>query len=112
MQIRILFRIQLINFDADLDPHFYLMWMRIPMRYQVTKMMRIRIHNTAFPGIQLVLIFSSCLSRLPPPTQFGHGNPFLMFLCLACLLQVSTERTCMIVLLRLNNFCHVFTQCC
>ena len=30
-------------------------------------------------------------SRLPPPPQFGHGNPFLMFLCLACLLEVSTE---------------------
>ena len=28
-------------------------------------------------------------SRLPPPPQFGHGNPFLMFLCLACLLEVS-----------------------
>ena len=27
-------------------------------------------------------------SRLPPPQQFGHGNPFLMFLCLACLLEV------------------------
>ena len=26
-------------------------------------------------------------NRLPPPPQFGHGNPFLMFLCLACLLQ-------------------------
>jgi len=26
-------------------------------------------------------------SRLPPPPQFGHGNPFLMFLCLACLLE-------------------------
>ena len=26
-------------------------------------------------------------NRLPPPQQLGHGNPFLMFLCLACLLQ-------------------------
>ncbi|XP_023342780.1 uncharacterized protein LOC111712415 isoform X2 [Eurytemora carolleeae] len=26
-------------------------------------------------------------NRLPPPTQFGHGNPFLMFLCLSSLLQ-------------------------
>lgn len=26
-------------------------------------------------------------NRLPPPTQFGAGNPFLMFLCLSCLLQ-------------------------
>lgn len=26
-------------------------------------------------------------NRLPPPPQFGHGNPFLMFLCLACLLE-------------------------
>jgi len=26
-------------------------------------------------------------NRLPPPTVFGHGNPFLMFLCLSCLLQ-------------------------
>ena len=31
-------------------------------------------------------------SRLPPPPQFGHGNPFLMFLCLACLLQVITDQ--------------------
>ena len=30
-------------------------------------------------------------SRLPPPPQFGHGNPFLMFLCLACLLEVSNH---------------------
>jgi len=26
-------------------------------------------------------------NRLPPPTQFGHGNPFLMFLCLSSILQ-------------------------
>jgi len=26
-------------------------------------------------------------NRLPPPTVFGDGNPFLMFLCLSCLLQ-------------------------
>jgi len=26
-------------------------------------------------------------NRLPPPPQFGGGNPFLMFLCLACLLE-------------------------
>ena len=26
-------------------------------------------------------------SRLPPPPQFGQGNPFLMFLCIACLLE-------------------------
>ena len=32
-------------------------------------------------------------SRLPPPPQFGHGNPFLMFLCLACLLEVSKAST-------------------
>ena len=25
--------------------------------------------------------------RLPPPAVFGDGNPFLMFMCLACLLQ-------------------------
>jgi hypothetical protein len=41
-------RIQILIFFADLgadpDPDFYLMWMRI----QVAKMMRIRIHNTAF----------------------------------------------------------------
>ena len=29
-------------------------------------------------------------NRLPPPPQFGHGNPFLMFLCLACLLEVNS----------------------
>ena len=27
------------------------------------------------------------LPRLPPPHEFGHGNPFLMFLCLTLLLQ-------------------------
>ncbi len=37
MRTWIWFRIQLINFDADPDPDFYLMRMRI----QVTKMMRI-----------------------------------------------------------------------
>ncbi len=26
-------------------------------------------------------------NRLPPPTDFGGGNPFLMFMCLACILQ-------------------------
>jgi hypothetical protein len=41
MLIRIRFRIQIIHFDAD----FYLM--RIRMRIQVNKKMRIRIHNTA-----------------------------------------------------------------
>ena len=25
--------------------------------------------------------------RLPEPTEFGDGNPFLMFICLSCLLQ-------------------------
>ena len=32
---------------------------------------------------------SLCLryDRLPPPAVFGDGNPFLMFMCLACLLQ-------------------------
>ncbi len=34
------------HFDADPDPYFYLMQMRIRMRIQITKMMRIRIHNT------------------------------------------------------------------
>ncbi len=48
MRIRIRFRNQLINFDAD--PAFYLMRMRI----QVTKMMRIRIHNRFFTWILLV----------------------------------------------------------
>ena len=37
------------------------------------------------------LLVGNCLSarldRLPPPTVFGDGNPFLMFMCLACLLQ-------------------------
>ena len=36
--------------------------------------------------------FNSMFSRLPPPPQFGHGNPFLMFLCLACLLEVFRSR--------------------
>jgi hypothetical protein len=26
-------------------------------------------------------------NRLPPPTELGGGNPFLMFMCLACILQ-------------------------
>ena len=26
-------------------------------------------------------------NRLPSPTQFGDGNPFLMFMCIACILQ-------------------------
>lgn len=26
-------------------------------------------------------------NRLPAPTQFGDGNPFLMFMCIACILQ-------------------------
>ena len=25
--------------------------------------------------------------RLPEPTEFANGNPFLMFICIACLLQ-------------------------
>ena len=25
--------------------------------------------------------------KLPEPTEFGDGNPFLIFLCIACLLQ-------------------------
>jgi hypothetical protein len=38
MRIRIRFRIQFINLDADTNPDFYLM--RIRLRIQVTKMMR------------------------------------------------------------------------
>lgn len=30
---------------------------------------------------------SSCRLELPPPADFGNGNPFLMFLCLTLLLQ-------------------------
>lgn len=26
-------------------------------------------------------------NRLPPPALFGDGNPFLMFMCIACVLQ-------------------------
>ncbi len=44
MRIRIRLRIQLINFDADPNPDCNLMRMRI----QVTKMMRIRIHNLLY----------------------------------------------------------------
>jgi hypothetical protein len=39
-------------FDADADPDFYLMRMRI----QVTKMMRIRIHNTTFLKSMVLLM--------------------------------------------------------
>jgi hypothetical protein len=35
--------------DADSDPYFYLMQIR--MRIQVTKLMRIRIHNTRFGSL-------------------------------------------------------------
>lgn len=27
------------------------------------------------------------INRLPPPAVFGDGNPFLMFMCIACILQ-------------------------
>jgi hypothetical protein len=50
-----LVRIQLINFDEEPDPDFYLMWMRI----QVTKMMLI--HNTG------------CISTLPFLFSVGQG---------------------------------------
>ncbi len=53
MRTRIRFRIQLI-FDADPVPDFYLMWMWI----QVTKMMGILIHNTAY----YYLVFSKIAS--------------------------------------------------
>ena len=36
---------------------------------------------------ELRFFHDNIFSRLPPPPQFGHGNPFLMFLCLACLLE-------------------------
>ena len=29
--------------------------------------------------------------RLPEPTEFGDGNPFLIFLCMACLLQHRSQ---------------------
>jgi len=29
--------------------------------------------------------------RLPEPTEFANGNPFLMFICIACLLQHRNE---------------------
>ena len=32
-------------------------------------------------------VVSVQVDRLPPPTVFGGGNPFLMFMCLACILQ-------------------------
>ncbi len=53
-----------------------------------------RMFSITHLSASLSLVYSFCLifacfSRLPPPTQFGHGNPFLMFLCMACLLQVS-----------------------
>ena len=38
-------------------------------------------------------------NRLPPPPQFGHGNPFLMFLCLACLLEVRTRSLLILILI-------------
>jgi hypothetical protein len=46
MRTRIRFRIQLINYDADPDPVFYMTLMRI----QVTKMMRILADPDADPG--------------------------------------------------------------
>ena len=37
--------------------------------------------NSHMTGITLVC------QKLPEPTEFGDGNPFLIFLCIACLLQ-------------------------
>jgi hypothetical protein len=51
--------------DAEPNSDFYFMLMRIPMRIQVTKMMRIRIHNTAS---RLLTIFSR-VSRIPTPSS-------------------------------------------
>ncbi len=38
-------------------------------------------------GYALDNMVSVRVDRLPPPTAFGGGNPFLMFMCLACILQ-------------------------
>lgn len=38
------------------------------------------------PGIDFVHV-SEKLQKLPPPAEFGYGNPFLMFLCLTLLTQ-------------------------
>lgn len=40
--------------------------------------------SSSFPGS---LGWRLPCARLPPPTELGAGNPFLIFLCLACLLQ-------------------------
>jgi len=39
--------------------------------------------SVGYSSIQLAVY----CNRLPPPPQFGQGNPFLMFLCIACLLE-------------------------
>ncbi len=38
-------------------------------------------------GYAIDNLVSVRVDRLPPPTVFGGGNPFLMFMCLACILQ-------------------------
>jgi len=39
--------------------------------------------SVGYSSVQLAVY----CNRLPPPPQFGQGNPFLMFLCIACLLE-------------------------
>jgi hypothetical protein len=65
---------KLINFDAD--PVFYLMRMRIRMRIQVTKMMRIRIHNTGLTSRSQAQVTQSSWSHflLPGGRRAARGT--------------------------------------
>lgn len=41
--------------------------------------------NSALSSIEVIM--NDGLQELPPPEEFGCGNPFLMFICLTLLLQ-------------------------
>ncbi|XP_039764646.1 uncharacterized protein LOC120637084 isoform X1 [Pararge aegeria] len=43
--------------------------------------------STSVPSVGTESSAKNCISSLPPPTVFGGGNPFLMYLCLTVLLQ-------------------------
>jgi len=48
-------------------------------------------HNTATNGSNNNTTTTIVCDRLPEPTEFANGNPFLMFICIACLLQHRNE---------------------
>ncbi len=83
MQIR--FRIQLINFDAELD--FYLCRMRIRIRIQVTKIMRTCGSGAESTTMAPAIVFWSSLYQFVQYSRYGWGiskkaEVVLMFSCL------------------------------